>query len=76
MSKHRSLSHWKTCPECGKRSYDTRADAKRVNKLLHDRMNVYPCALGGAGFHLGHLPRPVIQGLEPRDEVVQQSRLA
>lgn len=56
---------WSTCPDCGKRSYGTRADARRrrrqqvikYGEKLSD-LQIYRCRDGNSGaFHLGH-PSP------------------
>ena len=50
------------CGYCRKRSYPSRAEAKRAVRLLHPgqvgEITVYRCADGGSGWHIGHLPDP------------------
>lgn len=43
---------WKSCPECPKQGFYTRADAKRVRRRVDPHMAVYRCPSGL--FHLGH----------------------
>jgi hypothetical protein len=63
---------WITCPECGKRAYETKAIAKRTAKFMGDRMAAYRCQFGGPGWHIGHLPKQVVQGDVPRSEIRQE----
>lgn len=60
------------CPTCGKRSWLTRADAKKVARRMHDtHLNVYRC---GDAWHLGHLPAPVIRGDLNRSDITPPHR--
>lgn len=46
------------CPDCGKRRYQTRKQAKLWARRLHpgDRLSPYKC---GDYWHLGHLPNDI-----------------
>ena len=60
------------CPDCGKVRYLTRAAAKRQAKRIQGRegrVNAYLC---GDFWHLGHLPKDVIQGIRTRDDLDQK----
>lgn len=65
-----------TCAACGKAQHATKADAKRFGKQHHPRGDVRPyrCQYGGPGWHLGHLPDPVIAGRQPRSYAQQARR--
>ena len=69
-SPHRT--HWTTCPDCGKRTYITRRDAKRAcrNYLPGDHVNAYP-SCDGNGWHAGHLPARVLSGHVDRSTYYQ-----
>jgi hypothetical protein len=53
---------WSTCPDCGKRSYATRGDARRRRRQQVkeygeklSELQIYRCRVGNSGvFHLGH----------------------
>lgn len=48
------------CPDCGKRRYLSRSNAKRAARINHpgdSRMAEYLC---GGFWHLGHLPSHVV----------------
>ncbi|MCW2902222.1 MAG: hypothetical protein JWO67_4487 [Streptosporangiaceae bacterium] len=53
---------WERCPDCGKRGYRTRDQARRVRREQIQtfgeklsQLNVYKCRDGNTGlFHLGH----------------------
>ena len=52
--------YWTTCPLCGKRTYETRKDARRAAKQLPGHhMSAYECA---QGWHIGHLPAGIAAG--------------
>lgn len=56
------------CPRCGKRSWPTKRDAKRIRaRRPGRRLNVYRC---GDSWHLGHLPDVVRHGDAGRDDIV------
>lgn len=50
------------CGYCRKRSYPTRAEAKRAVRVLHPgqvgALYVYRCGEGGTGWHIGHPHTP------------------
>ena len=56
-----SRRKWSTCSDCGRRSYQTRADARRVRRLQAvqfgeklSELQIYRCRRGNSGaFHLG-----------------------
>lgn len=58
------------CPSCGKRSYPSKADAKKAVRQLHKKhgghLSVYRC---GTAWHFGHLPAAVRAGDATRDEI-------
>ena len=60
------------CRVCGKMTYETRADAKLVNRRSYpaEKMSVYRCE---GGFHLGHLPKGVTLGLYNRQQLRRTS---
>ena len=54
------MTGWTTCTLCGKRTYETRKDARRAAKQLPGHhLSAYECA---QGWHLGHLPVGVAAG--------------
>lgn len=61
-----------TCPVCGKIAYLSRADARRAAKQLdavgrrEGRIRPYRC---GDSWHLGHLPKRVVDGEISRDQL-------
>jgi hypothetical protein len=52
-----------TCQHCGKQTYLSRKEAKRVAKTVHpgEDLNAYRCP-HGEGWHIGHLPKAVVNG--------------
>lgn len=55
------------CPACGKRRFTSRKKAKAMARKLSLRgVNAYPC---GDYWHVGHLPKPVVQGVIDRDRI-------
>ena len=54
---------WTTCQGCGKRTYETRRDAKKAARdyLPADHISAYT-ACSGVGWHAGHLPAQVLAG--------------
>lgn len=65
---HMGLS---TCPDCGKRRYGSRKDAKRAARARHpgDHLAEYRC---GGFWHVGHLPQAAALGLAGRAEVYRR----
>ena len=57
-----------TCPDCGKRTYLSRKDARRAMKRWGDTAgyNVYRC---GDGWHFGHKPTALRRGLTTRERL-------
>lgn len=43
---------WRTCADCKKRGYLSRADAKQIRRRVDPHMAVYECTSGL--FHVGH----------------------
>ncbi|MGW0039840.1 hypothetical protein [Gordonia sp. NPDC003376] len=65
---------WTTCPDCGKRSYRAKRDAKTLRRRLGDgRLSVYRC-LGSGYWHVGHKPHLLARGVISRDDVEQRRR--
>lgn len=63
----RYTTAWTTCPLCGKRTYETRKDARRAAKQLPGHhMSAYECA---QGWHLGHLPAGIAAGSYSRADL-------
>jgi len=59
---------WTTCPDCGKRRYPTRAEARKAMRAIRSRdgrLNAYRCPVGN-DWHLGHLPVDIIAGHRDR----------
>lgn len=59
-----SFVAWSTCDACGKRSYESRKDARRVARRLSPgkgRVHAYRCRTTGL-WHVGHVPTPVKTG--------------
>lgn len=55
------------CPSCGKKSYTSKANAKRErNRLGFRDLHLYRC-LGSGYWHLGHLPKSVLKGRVGRE---------
>jgi hypothetical protein len=54
---------WTTCQGCGKRTYETRRDAKKAARdyLPAHHISAYT-ACSGVGWHAGHLPARVLVG--------------
>lgn len=61
------------CNSCGKWLYTDKARAKKVGRRHHPRKQVYVCpvTLGTDQelYHVGSLPRPVVQGFLTRDQL-------
>ncbi len=63
------IADWTTCPADGKRTYNSRRDARKAGKSTKGRgMNAYECP-SGSGWHVGHLPARVVQGRIGRDSL-------
>lgn len=76
MKRHHSFIPGGTiCPDCGKRRWLSRADAKTIAKRLPQGKGIglhpYRC---GDFWHLGHLPRAVIAGALTRDDIQPRRR--
>lgn len=58
--------HVGRCPECGKKRFLSRKDARAHirDNLPNERMSPYPC---GRYWHFGHLKAAVIRGSATRD---------
>lgn len=58
------------CPDCGKRRWLTRADAKTIAKRMPagKGIGLHPYRCGDA-WHLGHLPTAVVRGDMPRADL-------
>ena len=56
------------CPVAGKKSWPTKADAKAMAKRTPRgrKLAAYRC---GDHWHLGHLPKPVVEGRIPREQI-------
>lgn len=69
MSSHHAVDYG-VCADCGKRSFESRADAREVaQRLSRADLRPYRCHGNGQAWHLGHLPRPVIAGEISRDQI-------
>ena len=82
-----SPATWYPCQGTGKRGYLTRADARRARARTRGSgadekagsLSIYRCqdrgGVKGCGwFHIGHLPKSVVQGDVPRGEVYHKPR--
>lgn len=64
-----------TCPGCGKYSYESRKHAKaHARKLSRTDLSAYPCPHNPHMWHLGHLPRRVVEGRAGREDITPRSR--
>jgi hypothetical protein len=63
----RTLVHH-TCADCGKQTYQSRADAKAAMKRWGDSQgcHAYRC---GDGWHFGHKPAALVRGLIGREDI-------
>jgi hypothetical protein len=63
-----SLSHVGRCPECGKRRYLSKREAKAAARTVHRgaHLAAYAC---GDYWHLGHLNAKVFTGEMERSEL-------
>ena len=62
------------CPDCGKRCYPSKADAKAATRQLphrKGRLSVYQC---GPYWHYGHLPKTIRTGDAGRDDLLKRGR--
>jgi len=61
---HQPTGHVTVCAYCGKRTYTSRALAKRARRLIPDNrgMRPYRCPHNPSAIHLGHLPVNVREG--------------
>jgi len=63
----RHLTNWTTCNTCGKRTYNSRKDARQAAKQHPGHhMSAYPC---GPGWHIGHLPAGITGGTYSRNDL-------
>lgn len=63
---------WHPCPECGKRTYPSRKDARRVARQIQGsgpRQSAYECAPDTGRWHTGHLAPAVIYGHTTRQDI-------
>lgn len=62
---------WFRCPDCGKRTYTSRRDAKRVCTRARDggKPSAYECEPGSGRWHSGHLGQAVKLGVLTRHEL-------
>lgn len=60
------------CDAHGKYLYKSKSDAKRIAKEHRPRKGVYRCDHKPAYWHVGRLPRNVIQGRISRSQLVQR----
>lgn len=68
--KHGYVPGGHPCPDCGKRCWETRADAKRIARRMGKQtrhLAAYRCSSGW--WHLGHLPTIVARGRSTRDDI-------
>ena len=73
------MARWSTCMECGKRTFESKKDAKAYRRAAFPGdagLNAYECTLGGTGYHVGHLPEPVKQGIVSRADIVTNPRVS
>lgn len=75
--KHKKQTHsypneplWFVCPECSKRTYGSRKEAKVIARRMQGdmRAQAYRC-LSGHGWHTGHLAPAVVYGFKTRREL-------
>lgn len=61
MSGRHGLPDGRTCRDCGKKSYVSRQEARRIARVKHpgQQMNEYRC---GDMWHIGHTPPYVKAG--------------
>ncbi len=68
--KHGFVPGGHPCPACGKRCWDTKADAKRIARRMGKqarKLSTYRCVSGW--WHLGHLPTAVSRGVSTRADI-------
>lgn len=67
LGSRQTMKHIGVCPDTGKRKYGSKKQAKRAARANHpgEHMNAWQCQACGH-YHLGHLPRTVLQGRVPR----------
>lgn len=73
------VADWVTCEPCGKRSYRTRAlakrEARRLKSIGSGNLTPCPCPVDpDAGWHVGHLPAKVKNGARTREYLQSQAR--
>lgn len=66
--------------QCGKVGFRSRADAKRVARMLqHSGLNAYRCPdtedWRSDVWHLGHLPKATVAGEQDREQVSARRRI-
>lgn len=56
------------CDNCGKLLYLDRRKARAIGKLHHPRKGTYKCPMNEFMWHVGGVPRAVVEGFFTRDE--------
>lgn len=62
------VRHINWCESCQKRSYLTRPMAKDIARKTGGHRTAYPCPVNVTLWHVGRLPRDVIEGKITRHE--------
>lgn len=61
-----------TCPDCQKRRFLTRQEAKSaIRRMKHrsGRLHAYQCPASPEFWHVGHPPQPLVRGAIARDQL-------
>lgn len=62
------------CEPCGKRSYVSRKDARKVARIHEGHKSPYECPVNPNYWHIGQLWPTIVAGEETRDQVAARSR--
>jgi len=71
LNRSRMSTRWHagSCPACGKRSYNSKQQAKAACRETDPGCRPYRCLLPeGLGWHVGHLAAGVVAGRVDRDQ--------
>jgi len=60
------------CDACGKRRYGNRKSARVVARRMNEHLVAYRCPKYSEFWHVGHLAKPVIHGVAPKEVIYRE----
>lgn len=64
------------CEECGKKTYWSRKEARRIARLHHSsHKSAYPCPINEDWWHVGELSWLVIKGVYAREDLTSYAQI-